>query len=113
MAFSDLIRNTMNALLAKQYMADGLEKVEDDVAAANSTAQQAVNTANDAKTQVNANTNQIANVVAHGTEGSLEEIVDVRTAKDGYVYGSAGDRVRAIDESLADRLNKTYRKEVA
>jgi hypothetical protein len=112
-AFSDLIRNTMDAFLSKKYMADGLEKVEDDVANSNSTAQQAVNTSNDAKTQVDANKNQIANIVAHGGEGSLEEIVDVRTGADGTVHASAGDHVRSIDESLADITKEKYRKEVA
>lgn len=99
MAFSDLIRNTMDAFLSKQYMADGLEKVEDDVDKANSKADSAVSTANNAN-------NRVDNIVEHGGSAESTEVIDsLHDNITGTTYGHLGERLDAHSASLAEMMN--------
>lgn len=99
MAFSDLIRNTMDAFLSKQYMADGLEKVEDDVDKANSKADSAVSTANNAN-------NRVDNIVEHGGSAESTEVIDsLHDNITGTTYGHLGERLDAHSASLAESMN--------
>lgn len=100
MAFSDLIRNTMNAFLSKQYMADGLEKVEDDVASANSTAQEAKDIANTANERTN-------NIITTQVEGKDPEVTDAHFSNvTGKTDTTIGARMDGIDSTLADMTNE-------
>ncbi|MDF2802348.1 MAG: hypothetical protein K0S61_2251 [Anaerocolumna sp.] len=106
MSISDEIRVEPDAKKMRGLIADAAAESKSIADSANSTSQEAKGTANAAKTQVDENKNQIANIVANGSSGSLQEIVDVRTGADGTVHASAGEHVRAIDSFLADITNE-------
>lgn len=95
MAFSDLIRNAVNAFLVKQYMADGLEQVEEDVAAANSTAN-------------NAN-NRVDQIITTQDGQTPVQVVDAKhsnvTQRD---FSSIGARMDDHDTTLAEKANYDY-----
>jgi hypothetical protein len=90
-ALADKIRVAEHGLEVRETIAQGIEYAENW------------------QTVVEANDERIDNIIAHGTEGSLEEVVDVRTDNTGYVHASAGAHVRAIDSDLAGKVN--YRQQ--
>lgn len=49
--------------------------------------------------------NRINNIIAHGTEGSLEELVDIRLGSDDKTYETAGDAVRGQVGELQEYVN--------
>lgn len=102
MDFADLIRNTMDAFLSKKYMADGLEKVEDDVASANSKSDSAVSTSNTANDRVD-------NIITTQVEGKDPELTDFRHSNiTNTTYETAAARGDAIDVALAKSTNPAH-----
>lgn len=98
--FSKIIRDTMDAFLAKKAMADGLEAVEKDVADANSKSESAVSTANTANDRVD-------NIVEHGGSAESTEVIDsLHDNITGTTYGHLGERLDAHSASLADMTNE-------
>ncbi|MCD2345823.1 hypothetical protein [Clostridium guangxiense] len=97
--YASLIRTEPNAAIMREEIANGIEQSQND-------ASNAVNTAENANNTVNIVNERVDEIIAHGADGSLEELVDIRNRGDGTVATTAGDRVRELGSQLAEKVNQ-------
>ena len=101
--YASLIRTEPNAAIMREEIANGIEQAQND-------ADNAVNTAENANNTVNIVNERVDEIIAHGTDGSLEELVDFRHSNvDNTTYTTIGARGDAIDNKIGNltSLNTT------
>ncbi|AJA49525.1 hypothetical protein CPAST_c34640 [Clostridium pasteurianum DSM 525 = ATCC 6013] len=100
MSYADQIRVEPNAKDMRELIADGIEENK-------SVADDAVNTANEAKSTADNNNNRIDNILSGQIEGKDQEIVDSHHSNITQEnFNNLGERFDGIDSTLADNTIK-------
>jgi hypothetical protein len=101
---SEKIRTEADAKKMRTYIADGIKYAEQKSESAETKSNQAISTANVAKTVADNTNNRVENIIAHnGDETKDSEIVDSRyDLPSGKNYASLGQRLNYFSSELSD-----------